>query len=226
MFNNQFDLGINRFSALTQKEMNTYKCRSKGVARNHIPKFRQPLPANFVRKPVDALPTDVDWRTFPTNVVTPVKGDFTWKNPQLSNLLSSYTVDILYRSGTLRQLLGICFDSSDWVTCRVGFWFALRVIRSTYILQRHIPTHLCSPPPILLTQMAMCTPNPNACGGGHTLHLHFTDCKSLILATLYYRHWWLRRRHCQALPLPHPPSTYDYRSWILAVGVWVGVRVE
>ena len=77
MFNNQFDLGINRFSALTQKEMNTYKCRSKGVARNHIPKFRQPLPANFVRKPVDALPTDVDWRTFPTNVVTPVKGDFT-----------------------------------------------------------------------------------------------------------------------------------------------------
>ena len=63
--------GINKFSAFTPAEMKGIKGHVKGANKHLQPKYRQEVPADFVMKPVSALPTDVDWRS--SNIVTPVK---------------------------------------------------------------------------------------------------------------------------------------------------------
>ena len=52
---------MNKFSLLSAKEKKTFKGRHKGAARQTL-KSAKPLPADFVMKPVSALPATVDWR--------------------------------------------------------------------------------------------------------------------------------------------------------------------
>jgi hypothetical protein len=54
--------GINKFSAMTGAERKAYFGRSKGHAHNQKLTSAQSLPADFVMKPVEALPANVDWR--------------------------------------------------------------------------------------------------------------------------------------------------------------------
>jgi len=63
--------GINQFSAMSSKEMNEYRGRSKGADFHHKPKFAKSLPSDFVMKPVSSLPKAVDWRAH--NIVSAVK---------------------------------------------------------------------------------------------------------------------------------------------------------
>jgi hypothetical protein len=54
--------GINKFSAMTGAERKAYFGRSKGHAHNQKLNSAQSLSADFVMKPVEALPANVDWR--------------------------------------------------------------------------------------------------------------------------------------------------------------------
>lgn len=113
--------GINKFSAVTPAEMKAFKGRSKGVAQKHIHQNRKPLPADFVMKPVQALPSDVDWRTAYPSIVSPVKDQ------------------------------GYC--GSCWA-------FA-----STAVIESHVAKNSGLLYDLSVQQMAMCAPNPKACGG-------------------------------------------------------------
>lgn len=81
--------GVNKFSAMTVSEKQVrlffrgrhnltrqfshqaYMGRSKGAFQKQQPKFKQPLPSDFVIKPVSELSTRRDWRE--SNIVSPVK---------------------------------------------------------------------------------------------------------------------------------------------------------
>jgi len=64
---------ITKFSAMTSKEKQAYYGRSKGVhaALKKSSKYEKTLPADFVMKPVSALPKNVDWRK--SGIVSSVK---------------------------------------------------------------------------------------------------------------------------------------------------------
>ena len=64
---------INQYSVLTNKERLAFKGRNGGVAQTQgkMLKAGKPLPDNFVMKPLEHLPKEVDWRT--KHVVSAVK---------------------------------------------------------------------------------------------------------------------------------------------------------
>ena len=56
---------------MTVAEKNAFLGRSKNVNKHHKPKYQKTLPSDFKMKPVNELPTTVDWRT--AGVTTSVK---------------------------------------------------------------------------------------------------------------------------------------------------------
>lgn len=63
---------INKYSASFPSEKRVRLGHKKSMARHHEPKFLMDLPSDFQMKPVNELPTSVDWRNSP-NVVSSVK---------------------------------------------------------------------------------------------------------------------------------------------------------
>eukprot|EP00595_Chromulina_sp_UTEXLB2642_P000172 CAMPEP_0196762438 /NCGR_PEP_ID=MMETSP1095-20130614/1952_1 /TAXON_ID=96789 ORGANISM="Chromulina nebulosa, Strain UTEXLB2642" /NCGR_SAMPLE_ID=MMETSP1095 /ASSEMBLY_ACC=CAM_ASM_000446 /LENGTH=378 /DNA_ID=CAMNT_0042113331 /DNA_START=24 /DNA_END=1160 /DNA_ORIENTATION=- len=54
--------GINKFSILTTAEKKSFFGRSKGAARTHKPKNAKPFDYETLGKPIESLPSSVDWR--------------------------------------------------------------------------------------------------------------------------------------------------------------------
>lgn len=110
---------MNRFSVMTPEEKKALNGHSKGVAREHAPKFLSALPNDFVMKPVSSLPTRVDWRD--AGIVSPVKDQ------------------------------GHC--GSCWAFASTS------VIESAVAKESGLLFDLS------VQQLAMCSPNPDSCGG-------------------------------------------------------------
>ena len=55
-------MGINKFTAMTEKEKKAFMGWSKGVARSHKPQHLKALPSDFSIRPLSELPEKVDWR--------------------------------------------------------------------------------------------------------------------------------------------------------------------
>ena len=134
-------MGMNQFSVMNDQEKKSFNGYHKGVAQQteKTHKHQRELPADFKMNPVGSLPRSVDWRE--KGVVSPVKDQ-----GHCGSCCECSSV-------------GAITPKPYYLLLTPGAFAATAVIESHVALASGLLFSL-SP-----EQLAMCSPNPNSCGG-------------------------------------------------------------
>jgi cathepsin L len=139
---------MNRFSVMTAGEKKAYMGRHKGVGKAML-KNNNPLPADFQMKPVSALPREVDWRK---------KGKYFCIASFL--LFSFFLTHFFFLNHHLPLPAGVVTAVKDQGHCGSCWAFA-----STATMESHVAIATGLLFDLSPQQVAMCSPNPESCGG-------------------------------------------------------------